>query len=133
MCVELPSWFHVFFFFRVSKTGYTLTLSRMFFFKCRANAAYNLTLLFYSNHALEYPIDCDGRKPISGVIKTRGLTRNSWKVPRSPLKRAHKLTTRNHFKLVENCCKCKKQAKKKYMSSQFGTEHVKYVFYWEVL
>ena len=63
---------------------------------------------FNSNHALEYPIDCDGRKPISGVIKTRGLTRNSWKVPRSPLKRAHKLTTRNHFKLVENCCKCKK-------------------------
>ena len=67
---------------------------------------------FNSNHALEYPIDCNGRKPISGVMKTRGLTRNSWKVPRSPLKRAHKLTTRNHFKLIENCCKCKKIGKK---------------------
>ena len=60
---------------------------------------------FNSNHALEYPIDRDGCKPTNGFMKTRKLTRNSWKMPRSPFKRAQKLTTRNRFKLIENCCK----------------------------
>ena len=59
-------------------------LAECFSFSAVSVQHVNWISFFNSNHAMEYLIVRDWRKPISGVLKARKLTRTSWKVPRSP-------------------------------------------------
>ena len=59
-------------------------LAECFSFSAVSVQHVNWISFFNSNYAMEYLIVRDWRKPISGVMKARKLTRTSWKVPRSP-------------------------------------------------